>query len=298
MFTDGFVFNRDWVVVASQLEEAAEEEYEHSRIFTYKNGAWMHFDLNLVINSVCGAREPAPALYCMARGGEINVQRKGGAAEEEIEDAGTGRGSLGYVTRLRQIGGRLYACGVAGQIYRRGDDGAWSHFDRSVLDPQGPPKALDLYCIDGTSESDIYAVGQRGLLWHFDGKMWTRLDSPTRSDINWVRCVSPSEVYLCGNRGGFFRGSRRDGWQDFSVEDMREEFWCVEHFRGGAYLAAISGVFAFDGARILRVESKPFAPTQGHRLHAADGVLWSFGIDELSFYDGNAWAHVPHPDNP
>jgi hypothetical protein len=294
-FTDGAVAARDVVLVASQLV-ALEEEYEHSRIFTLKNGAWMHFDVDAVVWSVCVVQKPKRSFFCMGRDGLIDVSVSGQGHTETIADAGVGRGKLGYLHQMREIGGKLYVCGGSGQVYRRQSEG-WVHFDDGVLDRKGGVRAIDLYSISGTSEKDIYSVGKKGLLFRYDGKSWTRLDSPTPHDLNYVRCVSPSEVYICGNDGSFFKG-RLDKWESYSRPDLNEEFWSVEIFEGVPYLAATSGLYKFDGKKVEKVETKLNPSPGGYHLNANDGVLWSFGENHLCFFDGKKWTYVKHPDNP
>jgi hypothetical protein len=295
VFTDGFVFSKDFVAIAAFPAAREYEDAEFARICTYADGDWKYFDLDFTVNAIYGTHKPIRTLYCLGRDGRISVRRKGGPFEERIPEAGAGAGQLGYVERIREIAGKFYACGVAGQIYRREEKG-WVHFDKGVLDPQGPPKALSLDCIDGSSQNDLYAVGEKGQIWHYDGKSWKRKESPTNLDLNWVRCVSPDEVYVCGNKGRFYRG-RLDKWEDFSFTRMTGDFWCVEVFQSVPYLAADAGLFVFDGKKVIPAETG-LEKAEGHRLHANDGVLWSFGVDQLSFFDGKKWTYVKHPDNP
>lgn len=295
-FTDGFVFNRELVAMAATVETL--QDYEHSRIFSFKGGQWFHYDLDMVVWSICGVEKPIRTMFSMGREGQIHYTRNQRPYTETIPDAGIGEGKLGYLSRICQVDGALYCCGSSGQIYRR-DSGGWVHFDKGVLDPNAieQEKPMDLLCFDGTAKNDLYAVGQDGLLFHYNGKAWTKLNSPTGLDINWVRCVSPREVYLCANDGGFFRGSI-EKWENLSVPGMKEEFWCVEIFGGAIYLAATSGIYMFDGKRIAKVSTKLRPAPDGQRLHANDGVLWSFGGKHLCFFDGKEWTYVKHPDNP
>ena len=36
---------------------------------------------------------------------------------------------------------------------------------------------------------------------------------------------------------------------------------------------------------------------KGYRLHTRDGMLWSFGQDDLVFFDGTKWERIICPDN-
>jgi len=293
-FADGFVFNKNMVLIASQL--VALEDYDHSRIFNYKDGQWKKFDLDMVVWSICGVETPARALFSMSRDGQIDVSSGGSHKIENVRDAGVGPGKLGYVNQIAGIAGQLYVCGGSGQIYRR-DSKGWEHFDQGVLDKRGDPDAIDLLSISGTSGKDIYSVGKHGLIFHYDGKSWHRSDSPAPYNLYSVRCLSPAEVYICGDSGAFFKGYG-NRWENYSRPDLNEEFSAVEIFQDVPYLAAPSGLYKFNGQKIEKVSTKLNPAPDGFRLHANDGVLWSFGTDHLCYFDGKKWTYVKHPDNP
>jgi hypothetical protein len=297
-FTEGHVVRRNFVVIAAELAELVDADVEFTRVFALKDGKWGHFDVENAIDSLHATAAPSVAMYCLVRDGTIFVWRPrsgGGPTREVLPDAGVGPGKLGYMARIRQIGNSLYACGAAGQVYRREASG-WVHFDMGILDRLSGASALDLNCLDGTSENDIYVVGQHGFLAHFDGHQWTRLRPPSSLNFYWVRCVSPSEVYVCGQKGGVFRGNHT-GWENYSRPDLGVDFWCAETFNGKLYFAATPRLYEFDGERISAVSTGLRPVPDGHRLHANEGVLWSFGNSHLCFFDGTKWTYVKHPDN-
>jgi hypothetical protein len=292
-FTGGYVFKRDYVCISSYLEE--NEEDDHARIFTFAGGKWYNFDLEFRVRSVYGVEKPARTLYCLGIEGQVLRQTREGPAEERIRDAGLD--GFGYLHTLRQIDGKLYACGVSGQIYRREKSG-WVHFDEGVLHRSKDKTAADIYCVDGTSAADIYAVGEGGVLWHYDGKMWARQQPLIRRDLEWVKCVSETEVYLCGGGGNLFRGYAGK-WGHFALPPKwDEDFWCVEVFDGKPYIAGDSGIYELGPKGLVPVETGLKPEPDGFRLHANDGVLWSFGSHHLCFFDGKKWTYVKHPDNP
>ena len=159
------------------------------------------------------------------------------------------------------------------------------------------PRLPALLSIDGTGPADIYACGEKGILWHHDGKAWRRLPSPTSFRLNGVRCASPTEVYLCGQSGAFFRGAL-GSWEDLSAAGLRTEFTCIELFGGKVWLAGTRGLFVLEGGEVVPVDTGLSPKPDAYRLHANDGVLWSFGLKRLAFFDGKKWTPVPHPDNP
>jgi hypothetical protein len=295
VFTSGYVLGRNLVAISSYIEAVEEQNHELTRMFSYQNGEWGALDLNgITVLSVCGSERPSRTLYCLGRDGTVYARRSGKPSQERIPEAGAERGQLGYVRHICEIAGVIYVCGVSGQIYRREPTG-WAHFDEGVLDRKSRGRSGNLYCMDGTSAKDIYAVGQAGHIWHYDGGKWEQVLSPTNFDLNWVTCVSPTEVYLCGNRGFFFRGSR-ERWEDISLPDKTEDLWSVEVYQGKVYVAGDKGLYVFDGKRVEFLDTGMVL--DGHRLHANDGVLWSFGNEHLAYLDGKKWNYVKHPDNP
>ncbi len=294
-FTDGFAVASDVIIVSSHLVEQIDANL--SRIFTMKGSKWFFFDLEARISSLCLVERPIRGVYGLGLNGVLHVTRSGQTLTqtERVIPPGPERAKLGFVTKIREIAGTLYVCGMSGQIYQRGAS-TWVPIDDGVVDPRGAPKALDLYCIDGTSENDIYAVGQQGLVWHRTNKSWNRINV-TDQNVNWVRCVSPDEVYLACTGGTFFRG-HGDHWEDFSVPKMQQSFECVEAFKGRIYLATLSGLYSFDGKKVSPVDTGLNPVPDGNHLHAKDGVLWSFGPNHICFFDGKKWTYLKHPDNP
>jgi hypothetical protein len=293
-FSGGYVFKKDFVAVSAY--RVGYDDYDHAIIYIWADGEWTHSELDFTVRSVEGVEIPGRMLYCLGIDGRMSVRRKGGPVEERILDAGTGKDKLGYLYRIRQIDGRLYVCGVSGQIYRR-DKSSWVHFDDGVLRPPRGNAPANLYCIDGNSSADIYAVGEKGLLFHYDGKRWTKLDVPTSHDLNWVRCLSPQEVYLCGDGGTVFRGSVNK-WEAVSIQNNhKDDLWCAEVYRGKVYFASFKRLFRLEGRNVEALDTNLSPSPDGFRLHANDGVLWSFGSHHLCFFDGKKWTYMKHPEN-
>ena len=215
---------------------------------------------------------------------------------EILSDAGVRENKLGYVLKINEIAGKLYVCGASSQIYRREAKG-WVHFDDGVLDRTPPPKAIALSDIDGTSEKDIYAVGEKGSIWHHNGAKWKKMQVPTDANLKAVRCVSPTEVYIVGYYGTVLKGDG-EKWVELSNKKIENHFWDVEVYKGVTYIAALEGLFALDEKKVVPVDTGITPKPDAYRLHANDGVLWSFGADRLCFFDGKKWTYVKHPDNP
>src|SRR5882672_7097057 len=94
-YSDGYVFNKKWIAIASYYTELAESE--HARVLTMANGEWTHFDLDFDVRSLVGLEKPSRRLFCLGRSGQVSIQQKGGAVVEKVGEAGTGKGKLGYL---------------------------------------------------------------------------------------------------------------------------------------------------------------------------------------------------------
>jgi hypothetical protein len=294
-YNDGCVKDFDYVYISSKLKSIKQDERDFSRLVFYKAPRWGKHDLSWNVQSVCYFPE-RNTLHALSDQGDVDTRGVGVASSEKIKDAGTYlTGELGAVVQIRKIGRHLYVCGYQGQVYRR-EEGGWVHFDDGLLDREIEVSALHLLSIDGTSDEDIYVVGMRGRVCHFDGSRWAELVSPTNVHLHRVRCVSRDEVYICGKSGVFLKKTPQ-GFEDHSVPDLDEDFWGIEHYKGKVYLATLSGLYEFDGSSVEPVDTGLEPPIAGYRLDARDGVLWSFGVDDLAWYDGSSWTRVVDPDN-
>ena len=289
-FVDGTVARNGLVYIASKLHDIDPEDYDFSRLFIYRDGEWRRQDFQWDVVSVASKRtEPEGiTLTALSMQGDVFLGTNTSATNEKIKDAGTYAGK-GAVRQIRFIDGSLYVCGTNGQVYRRRGS-AWAHMDDGLLNPD-----WDLNSIDGLAERDIYVVGQRGRIFHWNGKEWREVKSPTKSHLERVRCVSPDEVYACGHDGVLLRGNHRDGFKLLSSGG--ENFWGLEVFQGKVYLAGRT-LFLFDGEAVSPLTTGLDPEIDGYRLDAKDGVLWSFGVNDLAWFDGKTWTRVQHPDNP
>jgi hypothetical protein len=300
-FNDGCVRCADYIYVSAKWKDLDPDEYEFSTAFRHKSGQWACTDFEgWDVVSVChfsnvpytevdgwgGAR-----LVALSTRGDLSFDTKVlPPMREKIADVE----ELGAASQVRQIGDRLYVCGMQGQVYRRDPQG-WVHIDQGIVGPNMPPDAPDLNGIDGTSERDVYVCGFGGRILHFDGQHWDELISPTNVHLERVHCISPSEVYFCGNRGTFFKLSN-GLFTDYSIAS-EDHFWGMTSFQGKIYLANLKGLFVFDGTSVRAVDTKLKPPIGGYRLDACAEQLWSFGVDDIAWFDGKKWTRLEHPEN-
>jgi hypothetical protein len=284
MFNDGYVLDSNSIFLASQIQEYARDNV--SRVSIILNGKWKYADFDDAALSVA-CRAEGRLIFWMGVNGNILVGGLGGPVIEKLPDAG----KYDEVLRIRNIAGEIYICGMTGQVYHRGP-GGWKHIDRGLLGKDG----VDLEDIGGSGPDDLYAVGSPGVVYHFDGRRWKKLDFPSNRPVGGVKCVSKEEVYICGDNGNLFRGNL-DGWEFIGDESVEHNFWAVEQFQGKLYVSFDGGLMVHDGTTFEPVDFGLSSDVDCHRLHANDGVLWSFGVDHLLVFDGKNWAEVVCPMN-
>lgn len=296
-FVDGYVIRKNVIGAAAYLHELADADREFTRFYMHDHdkNQWAQREYEHDIVSVAYSREGTRYTWHMLSKRGVLIQRTPeGVRELPIPDADTGPGQLGYVSQIRMIGSHLYVCGFRRQVYRLDQD-RWRPLHRGIVAAAGE-RRYGFLSIDGVSESDIYAVGRMGEIFHYDGTKWDAIDSPTSSDLNRVRCAPDSPVYACGDNGTLVYGGG-NAWAVHNDAGMKENCWGVEVFDGRVYVAHLKGLLEFDGEGWKPVVTGLTPEIAGYRLHANDGLLWSFGQDDLAFTDGTKWERVICPDN-
>src|SRR5439155_11744819 len=104
------------------------------------------------------------------------------------------------------------------------------------------------------------------------------------------------EIYICGGQGTLLRGNRR-GWEVIGKIDMTDYIWDLEVFCGKIYLAVEDRIMVYEEGEIREVDTNLKPQIDAYRLSSRARVLWSFGENDLAYYDGKLWSRVVHPDN-
>jgi hypothetical protein len=293
-FNDGYVFDDDYVSIASQMDAYANSAV--SRISLLRDNAgsrkpkWVYVDFEDAATSVTGILEPGNLRrsYFLGIYGKVLVTGGGAATVEDVPY----QDEHGRLLRIRAIGKSLVACGMTGQLLAR-QRGTWNRIDAGLLGTA----ELDFEDIDGSSLTDLYAVGIHGVIYHFDGKRWHDLQSPTNQSLSNVRCVSKDEVYICGNSGTLLRGNSRRGWRVLADGEIDDHLWGMAVFKGEIYVASTGGIHAFDGSDLRAVDFGELDLTSFNRLDASSTSLWSFGTQQIAWFDGDRWREVICPAN-
>jgi hypothetical protein len=208
-----------------------------------------------------------------------------------IDDAGTGAGKYGYLTRIRYIGDDLYACGDLMQIYRRVPGGAWQTFDFGTRISDQRAVGVSLNDLDGRIGHDIYAVGDRGVILRFAGDRWEKRDSSTGANLERVLVDDSGVVWACGSERTVLRG-RNNAWEVVTRSEQPDEtLWGLAKFGGNVYVCSSTALYRLEdgGLRPVIVSGFIGAP---FRLAANHRFLWLLGFDDLMRFDGNTWQRV------
>jgi hypothetical protein len=289
-FLDGTPLSGGGVCIISARWGYEDTDDRPTRLLFFREGKFCHIDLPANVISVAtvgeGANEDVVAL---ARDGRAFVIH-GVQVEEEIICPEY----YGPMCRLHECCGVVYACGIRGQIYRRQASG-WSHMDKGVFDPIPSVDSEQLRDIGGSDETNLYVVGSFGSLLKYEGRRWIRCDSPTNVHLEQVVMANDQTVWVCGERGVLLHGS---GLQHWSVVDsgISDNLWGMAWFAGRIYLAGFDGLWVYgDGGVATAVDMGLNPPPTTYRLAAdAEGRLWSFGLTDVTVYDGVSWNRLEY----
>jgi hypothetical protein len=297
--------------------DALEDFERYTRVITYDELAehiWSFHEEKYIVTSISIWRSSlnAPRFFVtLGEGGEVGFMD----ADDHIEKIpGAGVNSddavgWGYMSAMKQIGDHLYACGGAGQVYKRLGANKWVHMDDGILQAPDVADRLLPRAIDGPSENAIYLVGSLASTGHpprvhfWNGKTWRQLDLPATAErITNLYVESESRIWLCGANGTLLLGNAKDGFKSVSRVEDNQLFYSACKFQEKIYLGSNLGLFAYDPADhkagIREVVSKLSPEIQDANIvDSCDGVLWSIGSKDIVRFNGKDWERIHHPDN-
>jgi hypothetical protein len=175
------------------------------------------------------------------------------------------------------------------QVYRRDGPNQWTSLGAPVTPRPEDLEVSGFTALDGVEPYDLWFCGYRGEIWRLQGQQqWQRYDSPTNVTLHAIRMVAPALGFVAGKRGAALRW---DGalWRTLPSVEGVDDVWSLEWFHDRLYAASSRQLFLLDGDRFVPI-AVPGFHSFGH-LHAADGVLWSFGTRQLGWTaDGANWT--------
>jgi hypothetical protein len=319
-FISALVVAGDRLYIAGS-PDAFEPFSPFTRLFAYygdRKQPWTKHDVEWwTVALEMSRRVDGGRIHCaLSQEGQVELISQGTVVVEKIADAGVwspGNKGYGYLSGLRHIGDRLYACGGGGQVYKRLGPDNWVHMDAGLLQDRkaladGTIGRMLLRTIDGPAEDDIYVAGSmpgeagyQGVLFHWQNTAWRQIDIPPLKQLNAIHIESADRLWLYGIDGALLVGNHREGFEDWSDTTQGQLFHDLTMYDDTLYLASNKGLCAYDGKRrrIVRVKTGLTPePTYLATIDHADGILWCVGRKDIVRYDGKAWTRIYHPDNP
>jgi hypothetical protein len=292
-FIDGYSPTRGLLGLIAFPIHLKGQDIEFTRFYTTLNGQWLQMKFDFDTRSLTYLTNKSyKAWWLLGKRGEVVEIRGGIPRIENIDEAGTGPGKLGYLNKIAVIDGEIYACGYHRQVYKR-QDGSWQHLGHGVIDKS---LGATFESMAGSGPRDIYAVGSSGDIWHYDGQLWRRCDSPTNQHLLDIHYANSEEIYVCGKNGVLLRGSK-DKWDVIKNEDFSQDLWGVEVFNNQVYVASFMGLGIIIGDTIKPLDLGLRRQIAGYRLRQSEGILWSIGNDDIVYFDGQNWTELICPDN-
>ncbi len=282
-FVGGVARYHDLVYLLSKKTELVERDVAHTNVVGVYRSEWTSaIAVGWDSAAAAVAKHPEERLVVVGEDGQVCVYIRGGSLTEQLEPAPR------MIRRAKTIDGRVYACGMGRQVYRRVDANSWVAMNAPTPETH---ERVGFEAIDGFSADDLYAVGWGGEIWHYDGTGWNSAPKLTDLILTSVSCAGDGVVYVVGQEGQLIRG-RADTWEIVTpAPAVRSDIWDVHWFDGRLYLTTMTDLYTLDeGDTLQRVEFDHPAPIGFHRLTAADGVLWSIGSRAVLSFDGKEWV--------
>lgn len=280
------------------IPKAMGNEYEFTRFYTTDQKQWFHLHYDFDIKSVTH-RAPTitdRAWWLVGKRGEVVEVKSGKSRLEIIPTAGTGRGKYGYLEKITVIDNDLYVCGYGRQVYKREEDN-WVLLSAPILVAGLDEMVPGFESMDGVSGDHLFAVGDEGEIWFYDGRSWHQEDSPTNANLSDIKCIDKDNVWICGDQGIVIHG-RRGQWQIVCQEDeLTENWWSIESFKGEIYLAGDDVLAKVVGNGVQRVPIGKKKDVTVNWLHANSNYLLTIGMDDAFLFDGDSWIELVCPDN-
>lgn len=290
----GIVESRASVRFICEMDVEGEKQFVLAR-WVGSGKPWSYFPLGWVPVRLALAPGPPPCNFILCGDGRVGFGY-GSYGEEHINDTTTGPKGRGPLRELRWIGEHLYAAGMGRQVYRRLGPAQWEVLDPPRVPKPGQIEVCGFTSLDGVDESDVWAVGYKGEMWNRKAGQWYEAPALTNMTLHKVRMVRADLGFASGKKGIVMR---YDGgtWAALPHLAGADDIWDLEWLGGRLYAAAAKKLYvlkADDSFAEVQIEG---VTSFGH-LHAADGVLWSFGTLRLAWTaDGQQW-NAEQPPRP
>jgi len=197
--------------------------------------------------------------------------------------------SHGPLERIASIDGTLYAIGALGQVYRRDKKGSWTHFDKGLLEAATTKNPSNLSSICGVDGQFCVTDKSRGEIhWKNSEKdPWFLLKKHSGERLH--ACIADgSAIWVVGSNGLLLHGDGR-GLKAIDLDDDLEFVDACLH-EGILWLCTDTELYTFADGNLNQVDTglNP-ALRNAHRLQSIEGVLWSFGLDDVARLENGVW---------
>ena len=295
-FTAVRVYNSKLAIISAVSDDLAEDNVDHSIVFTWSAGKWTKKPVPNAVVALCSVAQPAPQMFSICAAGQVLVASRTGFENEMVDESAEGPSPLVPLRTAQAIGAQIHVAGMARRVYRRSGLGTWEPIDNGVFVPRNERReGIGFLCIDGAGLSDITAAGYKGEIWYYNGRGWTKQESPTNLALNTLRYREDGLVYIAGMAGTIIRGAV-NAWEGIPQQVTEDDFWGSAIFKGIPYFASGRAIYRLIGNNLEKVNLEALGPiTTGH-LDCDSEVLWSAGAKHLaSTRDGSTWEAISGP---
>ncbi len=265
-----------------------EKEIPHAIIFRWDNGEFERGECEYDAASACLIEKPEQGIVDISGQGYYSLNAASGMTTEDIIENSqppSKKRRIGGFRSVSEIGGKAYAVGLRGMVYRLDRLDRWTRID------EGLPDNFNIQAIHGFKSSDIYAVGRNGDLWHFSGEVWARRELPTNANLTSIKCAGDGKVYIAGHGGILIRG-RDQIWEIVEHEETENDIWDLEWFEGKLYVSTMEAVYQLNEEQLVSVNFGKDAPESCYQLSTAKAVMWSNGEFDIMSFDGRDWTRI------
>ncbi len=264
------------------------DEVDHTIQFKWKAGVFTKATAKFAAYTLCVVDDPQIAIVKVSASGAYSVQTGKGVTTGNLfreSKPARKRRLSGDIFSLSAIGGKAFAVGFDGEVFRLDGLDSWAWLGESL------PSSFDIEAIDGFGVDDLYAVGMHGAVYRFDGARWTHADVPTNRTLTSVCCAVDGRVWIAGHKGLLLEGYE-SRWSVIDLEDFDKDIWSVLWFQGSLYVSTLSGLYRLVDGRLVPVDFGDDPPRTTNRLTATAEVLWSVGSEDILSFNGKTWTRI------